>query len=230
VCQIGLSFLLSGRVLLYWLVGPEVHWIPSLRFGVIALPFNSVSFWRMVLFSLGSFGFTLGVFYLWLLLLSAVNRRAVEPDPFQKFVRLQLGWLEKLPAALKLVGPWALLACLWCAASPGLTRLNLVEPPKSAAHLCEQGLVLGAAALLMWKYLIVGLLALHLANSYLYLGIHPFWSFVSNTARRLLWPVAWLPLRLGRFDFVPLAAIVLVLVGAAWLERCLANLYTRLPL
>ena len=52
-----------------------------------------------------------------------------------------------------------------------------------------------------WKYFIVGILLLHLLNSYVYFGNHPFWNFVNATARNLLYPLRWLPLRVGKVDF-----------------------------
>jgi uncharacterized protein YggT (Ycf19 family) len=78
------------------------------------------------------------------------------------------------------------------------------------------------------KFLLVAVLALHLLNSYVYLGDLPLWSFVNATARSLLRPLQWLPLRAGRVDFAPLLAIAVVLAGAQWSQRGLAQLYQKL--
>ena len=64
----GMLFL---RAVLYWQIGSGVGWAAGkLNLGVIELSFRSDYFGRILLFSLCSFGLTLGVFYLWLLLFS----------------------------------------------------------------------------------------------------------------------------------------------------------------
>jgi uncharacterized protein YggT (Ycf19 family) len=55
-------------------------------------------------------------------------------------------------------------------------------------------------------------LFLHLLVSYVYLGSSPVWDFISLTARNLLAPLKWLPLRTRRVDFAPLVGIVLILL------------------
>jgi uncharacterized protein YggT (Ycf19 family) len=69
---------------------------------------------------------------------------------------------------------------------------------------------MGGATYLTWKYLIVGILLLHLLNSYVYIGNHPFWNFVNATASNLLRPLRWLPLRIGKVDLLPLLAVAMV--------------------
>ncbi len=88
--------------------------------------------------------------------------------------------------------------------------------------------MIGLAVYLTLKFLLLALLALYMVNTYVYLGEFSFWKFVNTTARELLRPVQWLPLRLGRIDFAPAAAIVLVLVGAEFSQRGLTRLYEKL--
>ena len=87
--------------------------------------------------------------------------------------------------------------------------------------------MIGLCAYLAWKFLLVALLLLHLLNSYVYLGNHPFWLFVNTSARRLLWPLTWLPLRFGRADFTPLAGIALVFFAGEYGPPGLTLLFQR---
>ena len=89
---------------------------------------------------------------------------------------------------------------------------------------------MAVGSVLIWKYLLVGLFVLHIANSYVYLGTDAFWTFVSQTARRFLAGLSWLPLRIGRIDLSPVAAIVLILALARFGGRALSELFVRLPL
>jgi uncharacterized protein YggT (Ycf19 family) len=226
----GLVALLALRTWFYWKVGSGVRWVPSLDLGVVTLPFKSISLGRMALYSAGSFALVWVVFYLWLLLLSMVNRSQPETDVWQKLVRLHLGWVEGWPLAVKLLAPWLLAACGWYLAHPGLAALGMVLPPKSTVHLWQQGLVIGLGTFIAWKYLIGLALLLHIVNSYLYLGNYQFWTFIGTTARHLLAPLRWAPLRWGQIDFTPVVGIALVFLVAQWAERGLSGLLARLPL
>ena len=65
---------------------------------------------------------------------------------------------------------------------------------------------------------------LHLLNTYIYLGNHHFWAYITHTARRLLWSVSFL--RFGRVDLSPLAGILLVILLFEFgLEPLIRNLY-----
>jgi uncharacterized protein YggT (Ycf19 family) len=222
--------LLAVRAWFCWRIGMELDWIGSLDLGVIVLPFNSASLQRMLLYSALSFLVVLAVFYLWLLLLSMVNHRVGGALPLQRFVRQQLGWMDRWPAVLKLVGPWVLVAALWFAVNPLLVQLGMAAAPKSTTHCWQQGAVLGAGTILAWKYLVAFVLFLHVLNTYLYLGNHSFWSFINATAHNLLRPLRWLPLRLGRVDLAPVAGIAVVLFGLELGQRGLTWLFGRLPL
>jgi uncharacterized protein YggT (Ycf19 family) len=220
----GLLFL---RAVLYWQIGSGVGWAAGkLNLGVIELSFRSDHFRHILLFSFFSFGLTLGVFYLWLLLFSILDG----PEPIHRLVRMQLGPIDRWPRWLKLSMPLVLASLLWWLASWVLAWLAIVPPPVSAAHRIEESLIIGLGSYLAWKYAAGTLLVLHLVNSYIYFGKHSFWYYVTAEAQTLLRPLRALPLRAGKADFAPVVGIVLVFLFAELAERGLAALYARLPL
>lgn len=224
-----LALLLGVRSLFYWNIGSAVDWVPSLHLVAIAPHFRSDAPGLMILFSLLSFGLTLFVFYTCLLLLSVVNRSLPENDPLQKLTRHFLGFVEYWPLTVKLVLPFLMGTSLWAALATPFSRWGIHPAPDSAFHLWEQAMVISLHGYLAWKILIAGLLLLHVANSYVYLGNQPFWHYVASTSRNLLSPLARLPLRLGRVDFTPLAGLALVFVVAELAEWGLRKLYPLLP-
>lgn len=221
--------LLGVRPLLYWLLGSALNWTPTISLGVIALPFHSEFFRRMFLFSFFSFAVTLAVFYLCLLLLSILDGKNSPTDPVQNLIRAQLGKLDLLPSLLKLFLPWLVMVVLWCVLNKPLVALGMLPAPKFFVHLLEQGAVVGLGVYLAWKYLIVGILLLHLLNSYIYFGAWPFWTFTDNSARQILKLVSWIPLRVGKIDFAPLVVMALVIFAAEYGSRGLVWIYQRLP-
>ena len=227
---LALAALLYFRALLYWQVGAAVGWTPNLRLGAIAIAFRSDFVGCMLLFSIFSFVVTLAVFYFWLLFLSAVNGREPDVDQWQRLGRLHLGRVDRWPWPIKLILPWLVVCLLWLVVNPILARLNIVPPALSATHRLEQAVVIGLGAYLSWKYLIAGLLALYLVNTYVFLGQQTFWTFVGVTGRNVMIPLRWLPLRFGKADFAPLAEIVVVFLAATFAERGLTILYQRLPI
>jgi uncharacterized protein YggT (Ycf19 family) len=225
-----LVLLLALRAVFYWRVGSQVDWVPALDVGAINLPFNSVSLVRMALYSMLSFALVLAVFYMWLLLLSVVNRSLPDTDPWQRAVRRSLGWLDVLPAVIKVIAPVLVVGGLWWVANPWLARLGMTASPSSPAHLAQQSLLVGLGALLAWKYLLAGVLFLGVLNTYLYLGNWSLWSFVQATSRNLLAPLQVLPLRLGRVDFSPILGLALLWLVFTYAEFGLNYLFGRLPL
>ena len=167
----------------------------------------------------------LGAFYLWLILLSAVNARVPDADPLQRLVRAHLGVVERCPRFIKWFLPLLLAGLAFLALHPLLARLGVIPAMKNRNHLLEQAAVIGLGSYLTWKYLIVGVLLLHLLNSYVYLGNSPLWAFINATAHGLLAPLSWLPLRVGRVDFGPPLAIVLTLLAGELAARGLPALY-----
>lgn len=230
VSMVWLLGLLVGRGVLYWRVGSNVHWVPTLNIGCVSLQFNSVSPPRMLVFSFASFGVVLFVFYVWLLLLDFINRRVPDSDNWQRIVRLHLGWLRHLPGPFKLFAPVVVLASLWVVVNPWLVNAGMAVRPSSAMHMVQQAAVVGLGAILAWKYLIVLVLFLGVLNTYLYLGTHSFWRFVSMTNSNVLSPFRVLPLRFGRVDISGLVAMVLAWLIWTTAERYLSILFRRLPL
>ncbi len=230
ISLLGLLALLAARSFFYWQIGSEVNWTPQLQLGVVVLPFRSDFLGRIALFSLLSFGQVLLGFYIWLFLLSAINRDIAEKDPFQKMVQMHLGWFARWPAAVKLILPWALGAGVWAALNPAFVRIGLLLPPPSWTYLGQQAIIVGASTFLVWKLLILGALLLHVLNAYVFLGDFPFWGFVNTTARNLLRPLRWLPLRLGRVDLAPALGMALVVALSEFAVPGLTQLYQRISM
>jgi len=226
----GLLALLLVRSVVYWQLGPTEPWSPSLNLGAISLTFRSDYAGRMLVYSLLSFGQLLLTFYLWLLLLAMVNRSVSDSDPIQRQIRLHLGPLASWPATLQVLVPFVGAVLLWAVSNPVLVRLGITPHPQYTGHLWQQALVLASGVYLAWEFLLVGLLFLHLINSYVYLGNWAFWNFINATARNLLVPLRLLPLQLGRFDGAPLCGMALVLLTSEFGAQGLALLYQRLPL
>ena len=207
---LSLGGLLLGRAWLYWELGPALNWTARLNLFATRLAFKSDSFDLMLLYSVLSFGFLLGVFWLWLLLLSLLGGESVETPLPIRLARAHLGSVANWSPGIRLLLPFFAGFCFWWLLSWPLAAWGLVPRPGSApVRLAQSGLV-GLSAYLSWKYLIAALLALHLLHNHIYFGRHPVWSFVDVAARRLLRPLRILPLRGGRVDLTPLAGIVLV--------------------
>ncbi|MEY2409660.1 MAG: hypothetical protein QOF48_2330 [Verrucomicrobiota bacterium] len=224
-----LAVLLLLRAPLYWQLGSSLHWVARLPLGVLSVPFRSDNLQRMLVYSAAHFLLILVVFYSWLLLLSIWNRTVPDSDPWQRLIRLHLGWLECWPVWLKLATPILSSALLWLLLHPLLSRLALLPPATSLRQPLLQGLVLGLAVLLSTKYLLLGLLGLYLVTSYIHFGTWTFLEFATLTGKNLLHPLQWMRLRIGRFDFSPLAAMAMVWFGTKYGEILLMNLFERIP-
>ncbi|MGA2789042.1 MAG: hypothetical protein ABSF60_16100 [Verrucomicrobiota bacterium] len=229
----ALGGLLLLRAGIYWQIGSASNWAGKLDLGITALSFSSnlsgpmLSFLRMLLFSIFSFGLMLGVFYLWLLLLSILA--GPDPLPFHRLVRMPLGGMDRWGRGVKFLLPLTVTAACWWLASWLLAWLQVIPEPVSPAHRIEEALAIGLGSYLAWKYLISALLVLHLLNSYIYFGKHPFWAYVNAEAQTLLSPLRRVPLRAGRVDFAPVVEIALVFLAAELAGRGLVLLYGKLP-
>lgn len=226
---LALFALLAIRSILYWQLGSELNWTPKIWFGIIALPFRSDFFWRAFLFSFFSFGAALAVFYLCLLLLSILGGKKSTPDPIQSLINAQLGKTSALPATGKLFLPWLVFLLLWCLLNKPLVALGILPSAKSFVRLLEQGAISGLGIYLVWKYLIAGILLLHLLNSYIYFGAWPFWKFIERAAQQILKPISWIPLRFAKVDFAPAVGIAAILFAGEYAGRGLLWIYQRLP-
>src|ERR1700722_15862873 len=199
------------RAYLYYQIGPALKWTPRLSLPPIEPPFRSDLFQYVLLFSVLSLFCILAVFYFSLLLLSVANQSLPDDDPLQKLVRLYFKWFERWPTPLKLLLPLLAGALFWIGLHPLLTRLAIVPPARNFLQLFAQAALIGGGTYLSWKYLIIGVLCLHVLNSYVYLGDHAVWHYINVTAKHLLYPLRSLPLRLGKIDLLPLVGILLVL-------------------
>ena len=223
--------LLSVRAWVYWQFGSAMTpvWSGKLNFGTVILSIPCHGNWaglgRMLVFSFLSFGLLLGVFYLWLLLLSLLKG----PDPIHRLVRVSLGGVDGWPVWAKLLFPWALAAAGWITLSWLLAWMNIIPHPVSPAQRIEQAVVIGLGTFLVWKYLLGVLLTLHLLNTYVYLGNSPFWKYIYLTAQTVLLPLKILPLRVGKVDFAPVAGVVLVFFLSELASNSLIWVYLRLP-
>ena len=226
----ALAGLLLLRASFFWQIGSAVNWTANLRLVVISPSFRSDFFGRMLLFSILSFGLTLAVFYLWLLFLSFFDRRNAETNPLRKLARFHLGRVDYWPWPVKLALPLLAGMAVWWLLSWPLASWSVVPRPVSAAHRFEQASLVGLSGYLSWKYLAAAFLTLHLVNSYVYLGNHPFWNGVNATARALLTPLRPLPLRAGKVDFAPVLGLALVFLAARLAEWGLTALYSKLPI
>ena len=222
---IALGALLLFRPVIYRHIGSAIDWTPHLPLNVLSLPFRSDLPDRMLWYSVLSFAIALFLFYSWLLLLSVINEAETETDPLQKLVSLHLGWIDRLPAYVKIVLPELVACLLWAGLTPLFAKAGILPTPASAARTWEQSLVIGLATFLTWKWLLVGVLLLHLLNSYVYLGESPLFRFVTITARHLLRPLQPLRLQIQRVDFAPLAGIGLVVLFEYFCSRVLTELY-----
>jgi uncharacterized protein YggT (Ycf19 family) len=141
---------------------------------------------------------------------------------------MQLGEIETWPRWAKIISPPAVTALVWGLASWPFAWLH-PSPAMSAAHRIEEALVIGLGSYLAWKFIAAALLVLHLLNTYIYFGRHPFWNYVNATAQTLLAPLRKIPLRAGKVDFAPVVEIAIIFFAAELAELGLAKLYARLP-
>ena len=224
---VALAGLLLLRAGIYWQIGSTTKpvWAGTLNLGVLVPAFKSDSLLRMTIFSCFSFGLTFGMFYLCLLLLSIL----AGPEPFHRLVRMPLGGMDRWPRWAKFLLPLVATAAFWWLGSWLLASLQVIPEPVSPAHRLEEALVIALGSYLIWKYVIGALLILHLLNSYIYFGKHPFWAYVNAEAQTLVSPLRGLPLRVGKVDFAPIVGMALVFLAAELAGRGLGFLYGKLP-
>jgi hypothetical protein len=211
----SLAFLLAIlllRPLFYYSIGPSVSWTPTLDFLAVSIPWRSDLLGRMSLFSTVSFALALGMYYAWLLLLSAVNHKEPDTDLMDRFVRGQLGWLEKVPWFLKLLIPSVVAGLGWFGLGTLLLEMELIPTVRNPNALWGQAGGFALAAFLTWKWLLVVLFLVHLLHIYVYLGTHPIFPYISRTSRKILFPFSFL--RFGKIDLAPVAGIAAVIAVA----------------
>lgn len=221
--------LLLLRALIYWWVGGGTNWSGELNLGVTVLWFSTGSHWlglyRMVCFSFLSFSLLLGIVYMWLLLLSLL----AGPLPVQAMVTIPLGRVDRWPRWARITLPFFVAAIAWWLATWLLNQLGVIALVPMAGRF-QQSVLFGLSSYLLWQYPLGALLLLHLLNSYVYFGKHPFWKYVGATAQTIQQPLGRLPLRLGKVDLAPAVGIAAVFLIAHFAETGLYRLYNHLLL
>jgi uncharacterized protein YggT (Ycf19 family) len=215
----GLVALLLLRALLYRQLSSAVDWTPRLNLFFVVLAFPGDAFPSVLVYSVVSFARILVICYFWVFALVIINRRQAEKDPLHKMLRLHLGFVARWPWVVQALLPLVFITGTWMALHPLLVYLGIVGRVESAAHLLEQGLLVGVAVYLTLQYVLPVFLLLHLISSYVYLGSSPAWDFIGATAVNLLAPFRQLPLRMGRFDFSPLIGVIAILFLLHWLPN-----------
>jgi hypothetical protein len=204
----ALGFILLVRPCFYYLIGSKIFWTPEINLLALSLPCRSDLIDRMYVYSTATFLLTLGAFYAAVLLLSVVNRKVPDTEIIQHFVRLQLGWIERLPWPVRLLLPFFGAGFAWAAAVPLLAAMGIlpyVPPPRA---LWGQAAAFSLIPLLGWEWLLIVIFVLHLLNIYVYLGTHPAWPYISITARTILRPLSLLTF--PKADLAPVAGIAIV--------------------
>jgi uncharacterized protein YggT (Ycf19 family) len=224
---LALLGLLALRGWLYYEIGSPADWTPKLGLGVVVLAFRGDRPETVALFALLSFVRALLVFYFWLVVLSLLDRGAVDTSPLRRFVRSQLGRIASWPWLIQLLLPLLLAFLLWLAVHPLLVRLGIVNSTASLARLAGQAALVSAGLVVTLKYLLPALLLLYLVSCYIYLGENPVWGFIAQTSQRLIGPLAIVPLKIGKVDLAPLVAAGLLVLLLHWLPDfalgCLAR-------
>lgn len=217
------------RALVFQQVGPSLHWTPRLSLDLVTLPFHSNFPGRMLSYSVLNFLLLLGHFYILLMLLSMVNQGSLENDVIQRWVRIQLGRVDRWPF-------WAQIALIllvsvgaWFMVTPLLRHLGITPADHLHLRTAMEGWLLGLSALLTWRYLIFSVLILYFANTYVYFGRSPLWHFIQVTGQNLTRPLRALPLQVGKLDFRPLLMLGLVGGVAFGCRLALEQIYFRLP-
>src|SRR5258708_5863458 len=110
-----IAALLILRAVIYWWLGPAfAHvWIGKLDLGVTLLPFRSDLLGRTLAFSVCSFGLTLGIFYVCLLLLSILNDKSTDAGPVHQLVRMPLGGIDLGPPWAEVLFPFPAPPAAW---------------------------------------------------------------------------------------------------------------------
>ncbi len=206
----ALVALLCFRSVFYWQIGSAFGWTPAVDLGPFAISFRSDHASRMFLYSWLSFATWLILLYLGILLLFLLSRGPAEGDSMHRFLSHQLGFLAQWPAWLLIPLTFAAALLVWSAAVLPLAQMAIFPAPRSMPMVAAHGLLMGAGLWLKLRWLVYLVLLLHILNSYVYFGNHPFWPFISVCGRKISTLASWLPLQLGKIDLKPLAAAGLV--------------------
>ncbi len=220
--------LLAVRPMLYAPLARALDWTPILPLGPVNLAFRADEPLRLLTFSVLSFGWTLLAFQAAVSALSQLARGPGEPTGVVRWLRELAGRPGAWPVAVSLVAPVLLVAAAWAALAFPLAQLGVLPVPPTGANLAGQAFAVGSGVWLPTRWVLAGLLLLRMVHDHVYLGDHPIWAYVRIAGGRLARPLAWLPLRLMKFDLTPLVAAVAVLALAEAAEAGLTRAYLML--
>lgn len=222
---VGIVVLLLVRALFYWEVGPPVDWNPILNFGAVVLPFKSVFFIHVLVFSVLSFVRTLVIVYLWLIFLWAIAPLETRENPTAKLIKLYLGRITLLPAVVQVLVPFIVSVGLWLTVEPVLGELGITSPVRSGGQLLVHAMLVSVSGYLTLRWIIAFLLLVYLVDTYVYMGKRPALDFGISIGGRLLRPLRKLPVRFRKVDLAPAVGIAIVyMIGEAILAQ-LPRLY-----
>ena len=225
--SVGLLAILCFRSLFYWQIGSAVGWTPSVDLGPFAISFRSDHASRMFLYSWISFAKCLLLLYMTILFFVLVNRGQGDGEPMHRFLFHQLGGCAHWPASVLV--PLSLLApaLLWSLAVYPLSKMSIFPAPHSWSVVVTHGLLMSIGLWLKLRWVVLAVLLLHLLNSYVYFGNHPFWPFISLCGRRISRIASWLPLRLAKVDLRPAAAAAMVFLVCGGGDRAILWLFGK---
>ena len=149
-----------------------------------------------------------------------INRRNAEPDPLHKMLRLHLGPVARWPWLVQVLLPLVSITGLWIALHPLLAHLEITGRVRSNVHLAEQGLLIGVAV-----FFTPAVFCSRCSSCCTCSPVTCIWGEVPcgiSSARlpATCWRrLRWLPLRIARLDFAPLAGVVLILFLLHWLPN-----------
>ncbi len=218
-----LVLMLLLRPLLLVLLATVLDSTPTWTPGPTVIAFRADDWLRLYFFSTLSFAWTALVGYAVLLAFCAFSRDVPELTSFAEFAMTLAGPLGRFPLVFLFLFPVAAGAVIWLGVGPVLQWQHLLPPTRAGVSLAFQSLFMGVAVWLPLRWVVVSVLLLRFIHNYVYLGEHSVWMLVQTVGRRLQYPLAWIPARLGRMDLVPLLAAALywfmgevVGLGLAW--------------
>ncbi len=201
-----------GRPIIYSQLGRELDWVALWSPGPVTLAFRSDLFYRILCYSVFSAIWTVILAYSWLLALAALGHSKKEQDPIARLLRLELSPLSRFPAGLGVLATVLAGSLLWLAAGPLSSRVAVGAPIRSPLQLAEQAVIVGFGVLPSLRLPLMALCAAKAVLRHAYFGPHPFWLFIEHAGDRLCRPFA--ALKTGRWDFSPLAALIVISLAA----------------
>lgn len=218
------------RPILYNALTHGATWTPVLELQIISLPWRSDDAWRMLLYSWISFGQLLLYAHVWMIALVRINHLRGEDNSVHRILHAQLGSLLRLPLAFRLALPALVVFLFWLFGSPLFVRLGITPEPKSIFHLLGQSFLLGAWQLLVYRWLLIGLLAFHMVELFVFLGDSRWLRYPRLSAKSLSSRFHGMRLVVGKVDLTDLILILAIYFGSEALVSLGTDLFLGLGL